>query len=153
MRHLPKSICQAYATGHGSSYSCQDISSSSIHGYRSGLCCSFPTSTWPHPKTSSSQSIFVCMTTRAVHLELCSGLDTDEFMAAFKRICSRQGTPSEVYSDNGTNFVGAQRLRKSDAYSLHHKRPYPTYHLCRMCHGTSFPPPSPPPQSPYFRNL
>ncbi len=101
----------AYATGHGSSSSCQDISGSSIYGYRSELCCPFQLQLGHTRKpvlVKAYACIFVCMTTRAVHLELCSGLDTDEFMATFKRFCSRRGTPSEVYSDNGTNFVGAQ---------------------------------------------
>ncbi len=49
--------------------------------------------------------IFVCMVTRAVHLELCSGLVTQEFLAIFRKFCNRRGTPTDVYSDNGSNFV------------------------------------------------
>jgi len=53
--------------------------------------------------------LFVCLATRAVHLELCLDLTTEEFMAALRRFCARRGLPSHVYSDNGTNFVGAHR--------------------------------------------
>ncbi len=60
--------------------------------------------------------IFICLTTKAVHIELCLDLTTEEFMAALRRFCSRRGTPSEIFSDNGTNFVGAnnkfQRIRQ-----------------------------------------
>ena len=36
-------------------------------------------------------------------------LDTDSFVNAFTRMTSRRGTPTYVISDNGTNFVGAER--------------------------------------------
>jgi len=49
--------------------------------------------------------IFICFATKAVHIELCLDLTTNEFMAALRRFCSRRGTPSKIYSDNGTNFA------------------------------------------------
>lgn len=44
-----------------------------------------------------------------VHLEVVSDLSTDAFLNAFKRFISRRGKPSDVFLDNGTNFVGANR--------------------------------------------
>lgn len=52
-------------------------------------------------------SLFVCFSTRAIHLELVSELTTAAFISAFRRFVSRRGKPANVYSDNGTNFVGA----------------------------------------------
>lgn len=52
-------------------------------------------------------SLFICFTTKAIHLELVSDLTKDSFIAAFRRFVSRRGKPAHVYSDNGTNFVGA----------------------------------------------
>ena len=52
---------------------------------------------------------FTCLATRAVHLEMSYSLDSDSFINAFVRMVSRRGTPSYVVSDNGTNFVGAER--------------------------------------------
>ncbi|XP_055910832.1 uncharacterized protein LOC129945200 [Eupeodes corollae] len=54
-------------------------------------------------------AIFVCMSTKAIHLELVSDLTTDAFLAAFKRFVSRRGKCANMYSDNGTNFQGARR--------------------------------------------
>ena len=53
--------------------------------------------------------LFCCFTTRAVHLELLSSMDTDSFINAFQRFIARRGLPERVWSDNGTNFVGGQR--------------------------------------------
>ena len=52
---------------------------------------------------------FTCLATRAVHLEMAYLLDTDSFINAFTRMTSRRGTPTYVISDNGTNFVRAER--------------------------------------------
>ncbi|XP_059216794.1 uncharacterized protein LOC131994226 isoform X2 [Stomoxys calcitrans] len=54
-------------------------------------------------------AIFVCLSTRAVHLEACSDLSTDAFLSTFNRFVGRRGFPNQVFSDNGTNFVGASR--------------------------------------------
>ncbi len=49
------------------------------------------------------------MSTRAIHLEAVSDLSTEAFLAAFKRFIARRGLPHQVFSDNGTNFVGAEK--------------------------------------------
>lgn len=51
--------------------------------------------------------IFICFSTKAVHLELVADLTTDSFIAALNRFVSRRGLCSNIYSDNGTNYVGA----------------------------------------------
>jgi len=54
-------------------------------------------------------TVFVCMAVKAVHLELVSDLSTEDFLAAFYRIIARRELPASVYSDCGTNFVGASK--------------------------------------------
>ncbi|CAK1584170.1 unnamed protein product [Parnassius mnemosyne] len=54
--------------------------------------------------------LFICMATRAVHLELVSDLTSEAFIAAFKRFVSRRGHCSDLWSDNATTFVGADRI-------------------------------------------
>lgn len=52
--------------------------------------------------------IFTCLTIRGIHLEVSPSLSTDSFIHCM-RFRARRGNPLEVYSDNGTNFKGAQR--------------------------------------------
>lgn len=55
-------------------------------------------------------AIFVCMATKAVHIELVEDLTTEAFLGALKRFTARRGKVHEIYSDNGKNFVGADRV-------------------------------------------
>ncbi|XP_026819454.1 uncharacterized protein LOC113558146 [Rhopalosiphum maidis] len=54
--------------------------------------------------------LFVCMTKKALHLELASDLSTERFLMALCRFISRRGPIQEIHSDCGTNFVGAANL-------------------------------------------
>ena len=49
------------------------------------------------------------MATRAVHLELAQSLETDAFIMVLRRFLNTRGKVKELRSDNGTNFVGAER--------------------------------------------
>ena len=53
--------------------------------------------------------VFVSLSVKAVHLELVSELTTEAFIACLRRFVSRRGKPQVIWSDNGTNFVGANR--------------------------------------------
>jgi transposase InsO family protein len=52
-------------------------------------------------------AIFVCFTTKAVHIEVFTGLTTEAFRAALRHFIAHRGKPRTIYSDNGTNFQGA----------------------------------------------
>lgn len=54
--------------------------------------------------------IFVCFATKAIHIELASDLTSECFLDALKRFCSRRGLCTRIFSDNGSNFVGANNL-------------------------------------------
>lgn len=62
--------------------------------------------------TKSYVCLFVCCATKALHLELASDLSTESFLAAFRRFMARRGRCTDVYSDCGTNFVGADNYLK-----------------------------------------
>ncbi|XP_059222451.1 uncharacterized protein LOC131996706 [Stomoxys calcitrans] len=71
----------------------------------SGRCCRI---------TKGYVCVFVCFATKAIHLEPTSDLSTNTFLAAFTRFASRRGCPLHLYSDNGTNFVGASKVLARD---------------------------------------
>jgi hypothetical protein len=56
--------------------------------------------------------VFTCAVYRALHLELAESLSTEAFLMAFQRFVARRGRPRRVFSDNGTNFIGAANLLK-----------------------------------------
>ncbi len=65
--------------------------------------------------TKSYLAVFVCFVTRAVHLEVVGNLSTKSFLSCLQRFISRRNPPSRIYSDNATNFVGAEaKLNLSD---------------------------------------
>nr|XP_037877020.1 uncharacterized protein LOC119630728 [Bombyx mori] len=55
-------------------------------------------------------SVFVCMSVKAIHLDLVSELSTEAFIAALRRFTSRRGLCTDIYSDCGKNFVGIYEL-------------------------------------------
>lgn len=57
---------------------------------------------------------------RAIHLEVLSSLDTDSFINGLRRFIARRGQVLEIRSDNGTNFVGAERELREALEKLNH---------------------------------
>lgn len=53
--------------------------------------------------------IFICFSTKAVHIELVSDLTTAAFIGSLRRFFARRGLAENLYSDNATNFVGAKK--------------------------------------------
>lgn len=61
------------------------------------------------PLNKAYACLFVCFITKAVHIELVGDLTTQAFLSALQRFCDRRGLCTDIYSDNATNFVGANR--------------------------------------------
>lgn len=59
----------------------------------------------------------MCLTTKAVHIEAVSDLTTKAFLNALSRFFDRRGKCIVIYSDNATNFVGANKKLK-EIYQL-----------------------------------
>lgn len=67
------------------------------------------------PEIKGWVAVFVCLVTRAVHLEPVMDLSADGFLQAYTRFVSRKENPKTIYSDNGTNFVASDRIMREAA--------------------------------------
>ncbi|XP_055585295.1 uncharacterized protein LOC129738138 [Uranotaenia lowii] len=96
-------------------------------------------------------AVFVCMVTKAVHLELVTDLSTEKFIQALRRFVGRRGKCTDLYSDNGTNFVGA-RNQLNELFSLL-KSPKHREDLTRECSNVGISWHFNPPSAPHFGGL
>ncbi|XP_076238654.1 uncharacterized protein LOC143181881 [Calliopsis andreniformis] len=88
-------------------------------------------------------AVFVCYATRAVHIELVHDYTTSAFLAALDRFVARRAIPSCIFSDNGTNFVGADRELQQHCRAVFSATD--THNKCgAMCIQWRFNPPSAP---------
>ena len=53
--------------------------------------------------------LFTRITTRALHVEIITSMDTSSCVMVVEWFVSRRGTPAMIWSDNGTNFIGAEK--------------------------------------------
>lgn len=53
--------------------------------------------------------IFVCYSSRAVHVDLCADYSTDAFLQTLRRFSSIRGWPRRFRSDNGPQLVSASK--------------------------------------------
>ena len=51
--------------------------------------------------------VFVCLSTRAIHIEKLELMDSDSFINCLRRFTARRGVPDTLYCDHGSNFMGA----------------------------------------------
>lgn len=58
-------------------------------------------------------SVFVCLVTRAIHLEVVSDGTKEAFVQALRRLFGRRGMTKQMWSDNGTTFVGTNNYLQS----------------------------------------
>ncbi|XP_055589555.1 uncharacterized protein LOC129741792 [Uranotaenia lowii] len=64
-------------------------------------------------------AVFTCLVVRAVHIEVAHSLSKDSCIMAIRRFVQKRGPPSEIFSDNGTNFVGASRELQKQLRDIH----------------------------------
>lgn len=52
--------------------------------------------------------VFSCMASRAIHADLVNTMSTESFLMAYQRFTAIRGHPRKIWSDPGTNFIGAK---------------------------------------------
>ncbi|XP_053969225.1 uncharacterized protein LOC128870597 [Anastrepha ludens] len=62
--------------------------------------------------------LLTCLTIRAIHIEIAHSLSTDSCLMCLRNFIARRGCPVEIYSDNGTNFRGADSFLKDELLKL-----------------------------------
>ncbi|KRZ59066.1 hypothetical protein T02_15801 [Trichinella nativa] len=62
--------------------------------------------------------IFMCLTTRAIHLEDCVSTNVESFLLALERFIQRRGKPQSIRSDQGTSFVKAAKEQDKSVKAL-----------------------------------
>ena len=65
--------------------------------------------------------LFTCLTTRAVHFEVVPSMGTSSCVMGIERFVSRRGTPSVIWSDNGTNFVATEKELLQNVLKWNHQ--------------------------------
>ena len=58
--------------------------------------------------------VFICFSTKAIHLEITFDLTTYSLLLALQRFVSRRGAPRKIYSDQSKTFIGAKIIYVGD---------------------------------------
>jgi transposase InsO family protein len=83
------------------------------------------------------------MVTRAVFLELVPSLSTSDFLLALRKFISLYRKPEVIHSDNGTNFVGAERELREAVDEMYASQAIPDF-MKRVSIKWTFQPPRTP---------
>ena len=65
--------------------------------------------------------LLTCMASRAIHIEPLCGLDTSSLVNALRRFLAIRGPCRNLYSDQGTNFIGLKNQEELSIGSIKHE--------------------------------
>ena len=95
--------------------------------------------------------VFICFSTKAVHLEVISDQTTQALLAGIDRFTTRRICPKVIYSDNGPNFTGAKKILKKLYTFLRAEDTQSEVHQHLLKHEIEWK--NSPPSSPHFGGL
>ncbi|XP_055910587.1 uncharacterized protein LOC129944951 [Eupeodes corollae] len=101
--------------------------------------------------TKSYLAIFVCFSTKAIHIEVVGDLSSQSFIYALKRFIGKRGLCHTIFSDNATNFVGAKNELAELAKIFNSSRIQAAIHTYCLEEGITWK--NIPPRSPHFGGL
>ena len=67
-------------------------------------------------------ALSTCLSSMAVHIERTCSLETDSFIQALRRFVARRGNIRVLHSDNGSNFVRAQKELEKAYNEMNHQK-------------------------------
>ena len=70
----------------------------------------------------SEETLFTCLSSRAIHIETVTSLNTDSFILCLRRFVGHRGNIRLLRSGNGSNFVGASSEFKKAFAETDHQR-------------------------------
>ena len=100
--------CKPYTRFNAKIVTASDGRSTSRTSSTSRRCGPFYTKNGTRTLLRTYVAIFICFSTKAVHIEPVKSLTKDDCLAAIKRSVSRRGIPKKIYSDNSTTFIGTK---------------------------------------------
>ena len=65
--------------------------------------------------------LFICLTTRAVHFEVASSMDTSSCFMGIERLVSCRGIPGVTWFDNGTKIIAIEKELLNNALNWNHQ--------------------------------
>jgi hypothetical protein len=87
--------------------------------------------------------LYTCLVTRAVFLELVPSLSSSDFLLSLRKFIAMYRSPEVLHSDNGTNFVGAERELREAADALYASEELPKFMQASRIKWTFQPPRTP----------
>ncbi|GAB0095822.1 uncharacterized protein DMENIID0001_112520 [Sergentomyia squamirostris] len=60
-------------------------------------------------------AVFICHTTKGIHLEIIMDQSSEDFLKALDRFIATRGVPAEITSDNAKTFIGANNVLQHNA--------------------------------------
>ena len=67
-------------------------------------------------------ALFICLVSRAIHIEMTKSMDTDFFILALRRFIAKRGNIKSIWCNNGGNFIGAEKELEKRMNEMDNKR-------------------------------
>ena len=112
MHHLPEDICESRPTENGELPSSRVTPARPIStiGVDFAGPVTYKEGNVRKPTVKKGYNcVYVCFVIKTVHLDLVADMTTEDFLASLRRFSAIYGAPTHIWSDNGSNFTGANR--------------------------------------------